>query len=83
MTRFWQESQGHDKDLPICRSTAPLIPRIGYLQFTLWNLPITHADQQTTLFELMFGNSPLTIPYTFKNTKFPNLKDKMKTLQKN
>ena len=31
----------------------------------------------------MFGNSPLAIPYTFKNMKFPNLKDKMKTLQKN
>ena len=31
----------------------------------------------------MFGNSPIAIPYTFKNTKFPNLEDKMKTLQKN
>ena len=31
----------------------------------------------------MFGNSPLAIPYTFKNMKFPNLEDKMKTLQKN
>ena len=31
----------------------------------------------------MFGNSTLAIPYTFKNTKFPNLEDKMKTLQKN
>ena len=42
-----------------------------------------HADCQSTPFELMFGNSPVTIPYTFKNTKFPNLEDKMKTLQKN
>ena len=31
----------------------------------------------------MFRSSPLAIPYTFKNTKFPNLEDKMKTLQKN
>ena len=31
----------------------------------------------------MFGSSPLAIPYTFKNMKFPNLEDKMKTLQKN
>ena len=31
----------------------------------------------------MFGSSPLAIPYSFKNTKFPNLEDKMKTLQKN
>ena len=41
-----------------------------------------HADRQSTPFELMFGNSPVTIPYTFKNTKYPNLEDKMKTLQK-
>ena len=31
----------------------------------------------------MFGNSPIAIPYTFKNVKFPNIEDKMKTLQKN
>ena len=42
-----------------------------------------HADRQATAFELMFGNSPLAIPYSFKNMKFPNLEDKMKTLQKN
>ena len=42
-----------------------------------------HADQQTTPFELMFRSSPIAIPYTFKNTKFPNLEDKMKMLQKN
>ena len=42
-----------------------------------------HADCQSTPFELMFGNSPVAIPYTFKNTKFPNLEDKVKTLQKN
>ena len=42
-----------------------------------------HADQQTTHFELMFRNSPIAIPYTFKNTKFPNLEDKMKMLWKN
>ena len=41
-----------------------------------------HADRQSTPL-LMFGNSPVAIPYTFKNTKFPNLEDKMKTLQKN
>ena len=54
---------------------------IHTLEFTHNNR--RHADQQTMPFELMFGNSPLTIPYTFKNTKFPNLEDKMKTLQKN
>ena len=54
---------------------------IHTLEFTHNNW--RHADQQTTPFELMFRNSPLAIPYSFKNTKFPNLEDKMKTLQKN
>ena len=54
---------------------------IHTLEFTHNNQ--RHADRQSTLFELMFGNSPVAIPYTFKNTKFPNLEDKMKTLQKN
>ena len=30
-----------------------------------------HADRQTTLFELMFGESPVAIPLTFENTKYP------------
>ena len=56
--------------------------------FAIHTLEITHnnrrhADRQATPFELMFGNAPLAIPYSFKNTKFPNLEDKMKTLQKN
>ena len=42
-----------------------------------------HADQQKTPFKLMFGSSPIAIPYTFENMKFPNLEDKMKTLQRN
>ena len=54
---------------------------IHTLEFTHNNQ--RHADRQTTPFELMFGNSPIAIPYTFKNTRFPNLEDKMKTLQKN
>ena len=54
---------------------------IHTLEFTHNNQ--RHADRQTTPFKLMFGNSPIGIPYTFKNTKFPNLEDKMKMLQKN
>ena len=42
-----------------------------------------HADRQKTPFELMFGSPPIALPYTFENTKFPNLEDKMKTLQRN
>jgi len=42
-----------------------------------------HADRQKTLFKLMFGESPIALPLTFKNTKFPAIKDRMKTLIKN
>jgi len=31
----------------------------------------------------MFGESPIALPLTFKNTKFPEIKDRMKTLIKN
>ena len=42
-----------------------------------------HADRQKTPFELMFGDSPLAIPHSFENTKFPAVETKMKQLQKN
>jgi len=42
-----------------------------------------HADRQKTPFELMFGESPIALPLNFKNTKFPAIKDRMKTLIKN
>jgi len=42
-----------------------------------------HADRQKTPFELMFGESPIALPLTFENTKFPEIEDRMKTLIKN
>ena len=42
-----------------------------------------HADRQKTPFELMFGDSPLAIPHSFENTRFPAVEAKMKQLQKN
>jgi transposase InsO family protein len=42
-----------------------------------------HADRQKTPFELMFGDSPIAIPLSFENTKFPTIEEKMKTLIKN
>ena len=42
-----------------------------------------HADRQTTPFELMFGESPLAIPLTFKNTKYPAMEERMKALLRN
>ena len=31
----------------------------------------------------MFGDSPIAIPYSFENTKYPAIEEKMKTLIKN
>ena len=42
-----------------------------------------HADRQKTPFELMFGDSPQAVPYSFKNTRFPAIEAKMKQLQRN
>ena len=42
-----------------------------------------HAERQKTLFELMFGDSPITIPYSFENTKYPVIEEKMRILIKN
>ena len=42
-----------------------------------------HADRQHTPFELMFGESPVAIPLSFENTKYPTMEDKMRTLQRN
>ena len=42
-----------------------------------------HADRQKTPFELMFRDSPIAIPYSFENTKYPAIEEKMKTLIKN
>jgi transposase InsO family protein len=42
-----------------------------------------HADRQQTPFELMFGESPIAIPLSFETTNYPNMEDKMKTLQRN
>ena len=42
-----------------------------------------HAERLNTPFELMFGESPIAIPLSFENTKYPILEDKMKTLLRN
>jgi hypothetical protein len=53
---------------------------IHLLEFTHNNR--RHADRQKTLFELTLGNSPIAIPHSFENTKFPTIKEKMKQLIK-
>jgi hypothetical protein len=39
-----------------------------------------HAKQVHTLFELIHGDSPISIPVTFSHTKFPSIKEKMKQM---
>ena len=34
-------------------------------------------------FELMFGESPLAIPLSFENTKYPSIEERMGTLLRN
>ena len=41
-----------------------------------------HADRLHTPFELMLGITPVAIPLTFKHTKYPSIKEKMKNLIK-
>jgi len=62
----------HPEEWPIALHT---------LEFTHNNQ--RHVDQQKTPFELMFGERPITIPLSFKNMKFPAVKDRMTTLIKN
>jgi hypothetical protein len=42
-----------------------------------------HADRQHTPFELMFGESPVAVPLSFENTKYPTMGERMKTLIRN
>lgn len=42
-----------------------------------------HVDRQKTPFKFMFRDSPQAIPYSFANTKFPAIEEKVKQLQKN
>jgi len=39
-----------------------------------------HADRQRTPFELILGESPIAIPTSFTNTKYPSVDEKMKQL---
>ena len=62
----------HPEEWPIALHT---------LEFTHNNR--RHTDRQKTPFELMFGESPIAIPLSFENTKFPAVEDRMITLIKN
>ena len=38
-----------------------------------------HADRQKTPFELMFGDTPMAIPLSFENTKFPAIEKRVES----
>ena len=41
-----------------------------------------HAGRQNTPFELMLGTTPVAIPLSFENTKYPTIKERMQNLIK-
>ena len=41
-----------------------------------------HADRIRTPFELMFGTSPLSIPTSFENSKYPDINERLENLTK-
>ena len=53
---------------------------IGTMEFTHNNR--RHSDRQRTPFELILGVTPIAIPLSFENTKFPAIEDRIKTLTK-
>ena len=42
-----------------------------------------HADRQNTPFKLMFGESPVAIPLSFENTKYPTMEEDRKSTRLN
>ena len=57
------------------------VTALSTLEFTHNNW--RHSERQKTPFKSMFGDSPVAVPHSFENTRFPMIKDKMKTLIKN
>ena len=51
---------------------------LATLEFTHNNWQ--HADRQNTPFELMLGITPVAIPLSFENTKYPKIEERMKKL---
>ena len=51
---------------------------LATLEFTHNNR--RHADRQNTPFKLMLGITPVAIPLSFENTKYPTIEERMKKL---
>jgi hypothetical protein len=51
---------------------------IGYPRIT--HNDRRHVDRPNTPFELILGDTPIAVPLSFENTKFPTIEEKMKTL---
>jgi transposase InsO family protein len=74
---FNQEIEAY---ISICCSSNPETwnKAIGMLEFTHNNQQ--HSDRQRTSFELIRGTSPITVPLSFKNTKYPSTEDQIRKL---
>jgi transposase InsO family protein len=51
---------------------------LARLEFTHNNQ--RHADRPKTSFEIIQGESPKALPFTYENTKFPSIDDKVKQM---
>jgi hypothetical protein len=58
--------------------------KIGYFLYTYWNLLIKSKTCWQTKNPVWINprNSPITIPHSLENTKFPTMEEKMKQLIK-
>ena len=90
MTAYWPQSDGMtecfnqeiEAYIRIYCSSNPETwhKSISTMEFThnSWR----HSDWQRTSFELMIGTPPLTVPTTFKHTKFPSVEKWIQQLMK-
>ena len=54
--------------------------KLGTMEFTHNNR--RHTDRQRTPFKLIMGMTPIAIPLSFKNTKYPAIEERLKGLMK-
>jgi hypothetical protein len=54
--------------------------KLGTMEFTHNNR--RHADRTRTSFELIFGTSPIALPTSFENTRFPAVEERIKNLER-
>ena len=90
MTAYWPQSDGTTECfnqeikayIGIYCSSNPKTwhKSISTMEFTYNSQQ--HSDRQWTPFKFIMGTSPLTVPTTFKHTKFPSVEERIQQLTK-